>query len=150
MSHCDKVAHCDVTDLDALAEATEALGGVCLSDTAARWWGHSVGDYPLPEGYTADSLQAAMKRPARTLRFPGASYDVAAVPRLDGKKGYELVLDWYGTGGLTLVLGQKGGRLAAAYNEAVTVKAAKKQGFTVTRSVEKGKVMLALSRVRSN
>lgn len=43
-------------DIDALTEAVKKLGLVITKKRTYRWWGQSVGDYPLPVGMTAADL----------------------------------------------------------------------------------------------
>ena len=50
----------EVKDLDALADACQRLGCVLNRNQATyRWWGSSVGDYPLPAGFTAADWASA-------------------------------------------------------------------------------------------
>lgn len=43
-------------DAEALRSAFDALGFDVSEAESYRWWGYSVGDYPVPEGFTAAEL----------------------------------------------------------------------------------------------
>ncbi len=45
-----------IVDLEAVKLAAMNLGMTCEERNTYKWWGHSVGDYPIPHGYTADEL----------------------------------------------------------------------------------------------
>lgn len=45
-----------IVDLEAVKLAAKNLGLKCEERSTYKWWGHSVGDYPIPHGYTADEL----------------------------------------------------------------------------------------------
>lgn len=56
MSHVAIFNKIEITDLDILREAGEALGLTLVQKNTYRWYGRHVGDYPLPEGFTRDQL----------------------------------------------------------------------------------------------
>jgi len=145
MSHVDRIKGCDIRDLDALAVAAQELGGELRRDQRTyAWWGHSVGNYPLPAGFTAADLGKC----DHALRFVDASYEVGVVARRDGKPGWELLWDFYPTGGLVLKLGAGGAKLSIAYQQQVAIKAARKQGFEARRVVgANGKQQLVLTKI---
>jgi hypothetical protein len=45
-----------IDDLDSLRRACSRLGLELVQQDTYRWFGYSVGDYPLPEGFTKDNL----------------------------------------------------------------------------------------------
>ena len=122
-----------VLDLDALRAAVESMGGEFLEGQKTyAWWGRSVGDYPIPEGFVAGDLGKC----DHALRFPGAPYEVGVVRRRDGKAGHTLLQDFYPTGGLPGVIGENGGKLVQAYSREVVRKAARRAGHSVSESVQ--------------
>ena len=59
MSHVESVG-LNVLDLDSLAAAVQKLGGVLDRGRAQyKWYGHHVGDYPVPEGFTVSEMGTA-------------------------------------------------------------------------------------------
>jgi hypothetical protein len=130
MSHVAKI-EVEIKDLEALAAAAKRLGGELVKQSTYTWYGHSVGDYPLPEGFTA----ADLGRCEHAIRFPGAKYEVGVVKRRDGRPGYTLLWDfWQGGYGLTAAIGDKGQRISQAYGVEAATRAARRQGNSVTET----------------
>ena len=128
MSHVAKI-EVEIKDLEALAAAAKRLGGELVEQKHYAWYGTSVGDYPLPEGFTAADLGKC----EQAIRFPGAKYEIGVVKRRDGRPGYTLLWDfWQGGYGLTKAIGDKGERLSQAYGVEAATRAARRQGYTVT------------------
>lgn len=132
MSHIAKI-EIEVRDLDALAAACLRLGCALVRDqTTYAWFGRSVGDYPLPEGFTV----ADLGRCQHAIRVPGASYEIGVVARRDGRQGFTLLWDSWSSGGLERVLGPGAGRLVQAYGVEAATRAARRQGYAVTETVQ--------------
>lgn len=96
MSHVEEVKT-RVTDLGALKAACTRLGAEFVEGKKKyNWYGRSVGDYPLPAGFTADELGHC----DHVVRIPGVNYEVGVVRAKDGK-GYTMLYDFFGsqTGG---------------------------------------------------
>lgn len=131
MSHVTTI-DLDVRDLDALAVAAADLGGELIRDvTTFRWYGRSVGDTPLPEGFTVDDLGKCQ----HVIRFADAGYEVGICRRRDGRPGYVPLWDSWGPGQhVAGRIGVDGGLLKQAYAAEVTRKQLALQGFTVTRT----------------
>lgn len=130
MSHVAKI-EVEIKDLEALAAAAKRLGGELIEKSTYAWFGASVGDYPLPEGFAAEDLGKC----ERAIRFPGAKYEVGVVRRRDGRQGYTLLWDfWQGGYGLREAIGAKGERLSQAYGVESATRAARRQGYTVTET----------------
>lgn len=130
MSHVAKI-EVEIKDLEALAAAAKRLGGALVEQSTYAWYGTSVGDYPLPEGFKAEDLGKC----ERAIRFPDAQYEVGVVRRRDGRPGYTLLWDfWYGGYGLTKAIGAKGERLSQSYGVEAATRAARRQGYTVTET----------------
>lgn len=131
MSHVAAI-EIQVKDLDALELGGGRLGMELLRNvTQHKWWGHHVGDYPLPKGFTA----ADMGHCDHVLRIKGntKAYEIGVCKRRDGKAGYTLLWDFYGGAGQELerVIGHNGKKLTQEYARAVAVKNAQRQGFSI-------------------
>jgi hypothetical protein len=46
----------EFNDLDIMRRAGEQLGARMVEANTYKWWGTSVGDYPVPEGFKAEEL----------------------------------------------------------------------------------------------
>lgn len=130
MSHIATV-DLEIRDLDALAEAAQRCGvELVRGQTRYRWYGTSVGDTPLPEGFATADLGHCQ----HVLRVPGnaKAYEVGVVSRRDGRPGYVLHWDFYAGGyGLQDHIGVNCGKLKQAYGLAVARRQLTRQGFTV-------------------
>lgn len=104
-----------VEDLSVLAKACIRLGLELVRDQRTyRWYGRSVGDYPLPTGFTTADLGTC----DHAIRIPGngMAYEIGVVARRDGKPGYELLWDFYQGGyGLMDHVGEGAIRLQQTY-----------------------------------
>jgi hypothetical protein len=111
-----------------------------------KWYGRSVGDYPLPAGFGAHELGQC----EHAIRIPGqpSAYEIGVVARRDGKPGYALLWDfWHGGFGLEEKAGQDCKKLRQSYAVQVAAKQARKQGYRVQQSVgQDGKVRLICTR----
>jgi hypothetical protein len=121
MSHTVEITNLLIRDLDALKRAGERLGLEFVSNqTTYRWYGRSVGDHPLPTGFTKEEMGFC----EHALRIPNndQAYEIGIVTRRDGQPGYALHWDfWNGGYGLTEKIGQEGERLRQAYALEVTL-----------------------------
>ncbi len=133
MSHVVSIA-IEIKDLDCLGAACASLGLELIRDQKVyKWWGTSVGDYPIPAGFTAADLGKC----DHAIRIKGdpSAYEIGVVPRRDGKAGYTLLMDFYGQHHLmSLVGGESASKLKQEYAHAVAVKQARKAGFRVLGS----------------
>lgn len=137
----------EIHDLDALAKAAKSLGLEFVhGQTSYKWFGRSVGDYPVPQGFTADDLGQCQ----HVLRVQNApqSYEVGITARRDGRAGWTLLWDfWAGGYGLQDKIGANGDKLKQAYAREVTVKHYQKQGYRVTQYAKAdGSIVLKASR----
>lgn len=141
MSHVATV-DLHVKDLDALAAAAQDCGCELIrGQESYKWFGKSVGDYPLPEGFAAQDLGKC----AHAIRIPGAAnaYEVGVVARRDGKPGYTLLWDfWRGGFGLQDKIGDGAKKLRAAYAVQVAVKKLRATGARVTITKQEGKTVI--------
>lgn len=129
MSHIAEI-ELQIKDLQALKEAAKALGlELREGQETYRWYGRSVGDYPLPAGFTKEDLGKC----EHALSIPGSpyAYEIGVVARKDGKPGYTLLWDfWQGGYGLEEKVGRNAIDLQREYAFAVSKAAARKKGFT--------------------
>lgn len=132
MSHIAKI-EIEVRDLDALEAACRRIGCEFVrAQLAYRWYGRSVGDYPLPAGFSVEDLGKC----EHAIQVPGARYEIGVVTRRDSRPGYALLWDSYSAGGLERVLGQSARKLVQAYGIEAATRAARRQGYSVTETVQ--------------
>ena len=84
-----------INSLEALERAAKSCGlEMHKGQSTYRWWGHSVGDYPMPEGFTKDQLGKCN----HALSVPGNSqaYEIGVVDMNDGT--FRLLYDFYAGG----------------------------------------------------
>jgi hypothetical protein len=126
----------EVKDLGALESACTALGLELVRDQQTyRWYGTSVGDTPLPHGFTEEDLGKC----EHAIRIPGdtRAYEIGVVHRRDGREGYTLLWDsWAGGYGLVNKVGQEAVKLCDQYSAQVTMDQLRQDGFAVDMSVD--------------
>lgn len=142
MSHVVNV-DLQIKDLEALKKACELLGLEFRENQKTyRWYGHHVGDYPLPQGFT----KYDMGHCDHALRIKGQpnAYEVGICKRRDGKPGYLMQFDFYAGGhGLMAAIGPAAVKISNEYSAAVAMKKLRAKGFRVSRKVtETGKIIL--------
>jgi len=103
MSHVDNIStHGEEFGLVTLLALCNRKGWQFLEGQETyAWWGRSEGDYPVPAGFTADDLGKC----DHAIRIPGCRYEIGLVKR---DNGYAILADFWESGGLDQVLGQKG------------------------------------------
>jgi hypothetical protein len=156
MSHVATI-DLEIKDLDALREAAAAIGlEFVAGQTSYRWYGQSVGDYPLPDGFTASDLgkcEHALRIPLDQQHpdpnFGMMPYEIGVVKRRDGRPGFTLLWDFWNRGcGLEDRVGANCNRLKQEYALAVAKRQARKQGFSVVgvQTLANGTKQLKLSK----
>ena len=109
-----------IQDLDALQAACSPESGLefVRGQQTYRWYGRSVGDYPLPAGFT----EADLGKCEHAIRVRGNSgaYEIGVVRRRDAEgnvlPGYQLSYDfWNGGYGLEKVAGKNCSTLKQLY-----------------------------------
>jgi hypothetical protein len=141
VSHVETV-NVTINNLAALRAACERLGVEFVEGKKTyKWYGRSVGDYPLPKGFTATDLGKC----DHVIKVPGVDYEVGLVAAKDGGKGFNLIYDFYGPGaGLQrkFCAQQKNGtystgmeHLVKAYSVEVIKQKARQQGYTLTERI---------------
>ena len=128
MSHVTAV-DIQITDLEALARAADALGLELVRDQKTfKWYGTHVGDYPLPAGFKKEDMGRCAH--ALRVRDNAGAYEVGVVERRDGKPGFQLLWDfWAGGRGLQAKVGQDCSKLRAEYGAQVAIRQANKLGY---------------------
>ena len=92
MSHIEQI-DVVIADLDALKAACERLGVQFLANKKTyTWFGRSVGDYKLPEGFTAEELGHC----EHAIKVPGVNYEVGVVPLKGAPGKFTLLYDFWG------------------------------------------------------
>lgn len=144
MSHVADI-EMEVNDLGCLKEAAKAIGLEFVEKSTYKWFGRSVGDYPLPKGFT----EADLGKCKYVLQIPGNSkaYEIGVIERKDGKPGYQLLWDFWNKGyGLEDVVGKDGGLLKQSYAVMRAKKEMLRKGYRVnTTKDQAGNVLLAFT-----
>ena len=141
MSHVATIS-LEIRDLDALAAACGLLGlELVRGQKVYNWYGRSVGDSKLPDGFTVEELGKC----EHAIRIKGTSlngqinknmpYEIGLANRRDGKSGYVLMWDTYqgGHGLVAKVGGEQCDKLRQNYAVEVAVRIAKRTGHRVIK-----------------
>lgn len=139
MSHISKM-ELEITSLADLKQACQRLGMTFIDNQKTyKWYGHWVGDAPLPEGITTEELGLC----SHAIKVPECTYEIGIVKR--GSK-YILLWDSWHSGGLEQKIGKDAGILKQAYSiERIKREAVLKRYRFTEQKVEKG-VRLVLCR----
>lgn len=114
----------DLKDLGCLAEACEVLGLEIRAKTSYRWFGKSVGDYPVPEGFTPEDLGKCEF--AIGIKGDAQAYEIGAAKKAGQ---WHLIYDFWGPGqAIAKKLGQNLEALRTQYG----VQVVKKAGLKLT------------------
>lgn len=132
MSHITTVK-VKIKNLKALKESCKALGLEFRENQKTyHWYGYSVGDYPLPEGFSKEDLGKC----EHAIGIPGnkEAYEIGVCKSRNQDDEYTLLWDfWHGGYGLEEVVGKDCNRLTNSYAEQVALEEAKaiaeSQGF---------------------
>lgn len=131
MSHIATV-DLDIKDMDALKKACEQLGLELVEGKKTyKWYGTSVGDYPLPAGFSKEDLGKC----DHVIRIPGNStaYEIGVVAKRDGTPGYQLMWDfWQGGYGMEKIAGKNGNNIRQQYAAQVAMKELRRNGYRVS------------------
>lgn len=101
-----------IDDLESLELACKRLGCTLIKNQKTyKWWGHHVGDYPLPKGMKKED----MGKCTHAIKVPNASWEVGVIEQKDKK--FKLIYDFYGEEGRKIhnVCGKELGKLKQAY-----------------------------------
>lgn len=158
MSHVATI-NVEIKSLDDLEAACRSLGLELVRDQKTyRWYGRSVGDYPLPAGFAAEELGTCEHAIRVPLSVVGADrcYEIGVVKRRDGRPGYTLLWDFFDGGRcqfavgdcdgpgsvedadynphqtrLVQFVGGSGQKLVQSYARVAAIRTAQQQGFRV-------------------
>lgn len=146
MSHIVSIA-VKLTDLDAIkATCRELKLTFKPNQKTYRWYGRSVGDTPLPAGFTAAELGQC----EHAIEVPGADYDIGLARAKDGQ-GYVMLFDYWGPGqSIPNAIGgynadgtAHANRFVQLYGVHKATREAVKLGYTVRReNLKNGKINL--------
>ena len=130
MSHIESI-ELVLSDLEALEAGAKRFEGQLVKQSTYRWFGKSVGDYPLPKGMTKEDLGKC----DYAIKLPGVNYEVGVV-KVEG--GYRLAYDFYGYDRsehdghkLKAIFGDQLSKLRQAYAAEIAKKVAKRKGWRV-------------------
>jgi hypothetical protein len=90
------------------------------------WYGTFVGDSPMPQGMTVKDLGKC----DHAIRVPGAWYEIGLKKFGDH---YEILYDYWESGGLKSKIGTDAAPVKAAYSKAATRKFARKKRFRIAK-----------------
>lgn len=112
MSHVDNIAtHGEKFELEVIRVMCKRMGWTFLEGQKTyKWFGTSIGDYPIPEGMTVEDLGKC----DHAIQVPGCRYEVGVRLNTDGSAS--ITADFWDGGGLNAVLGQKGEVFWQEYN----------------------------------
>lgn len=132
-----------IRNLNALKSACEAIGLEFVEgQTTFKWYGHHVGDYPIPKGFGVSD----MGKCEHALRVKGntRAYEIGVARSPDGD-GWTLLYDFWAKGqGLMDVVGENCDRLVEEYTVATIEEQAIAEGWVVSRAVHEGHTRLFL------
>lgn len=139
MSHV-AIVDIEIKDFAALARACENLGLVFNEGQKTyRWYGRSVGDYPLPTGFAASDLGKC----DHAISIPGnkQAYEIGICKSREGKKSSILMWDfWAGGHGMQAKAGKDCESLIHEYAKEVArgqvSKLAKAQNWLVSEDFD--------------
>lgn len=139
MSHVSKI-ELKVKDLASLKRACKNLGlDFKENQKKFKWYGHHVGDYPLPQGFKKEDMGKCDH--AISVKNNPKAYEVGVCKSRDGSGGYELLWDFWQNGyGLKDAIGDEGRELQEEYAACVSEKSLRDQGYIVTRTKSGQKV----------
>lgn len=145
MSHVSEI-EVEIKDLSALKAACEDLGLELIEGQKTyKWFGRSVGDYPLPTGVKNSDLGKC----EHAIRIPKNSqaYEIGVVRSKTNPKAYNLLWDfWQGGFGMRDKVGDGATKLIDHYGANVAKKQLKRQGYRISQSIgEQGQVILEVN-----
>jgi len=124
MSHVSKI-ELEIQSLEDLKLACKRLGFIFQENHQTyQWYGRSVGDSPMPEGFNVDDLGKC----DHAIQVPECAYEIGVVKR--GAK-YLLLWDSWHAGGLEKKIGKDAGILKQSYTIERIKREAKRKKYQV-------------------
>jgi len=124
LSHVSKIK-LEIQSLKDLKLACKRLGFTFIENQKTyQWYGRSVGDSPLPEGFNIEDLGKC----DHAIKVPECAYEIGVVKR--GLK-YILLWDSWHSGGLEKKIGKEAGILKQAYTIERIKREAKRKHYQV-------------------
>jgi hypothetical protein len=136
MSHVTTIK-VEFKDLEAIKETCKILGLEFRENQKTyRWYGHHVGDYPLPQGITKQDLGKCDH--AIGIKGSKTAYEMGLVKQGDH---YVPIFDfWSGGYGLMEKIGEDANKFVSTYTKLVAVKQAKSfarsEGWTISEKYD--------------
>lgn len=131
MSHVVSIKT-ELHDIEAIKRTCKELGLEFKENQKTyKWWGYSVGDYPLPDGFTKDMLGKC----EHAIGVPGTDWEIG-LARPNNGKGLRMLFDFFGSSGqpiLNAIGGQSASKFMQLYAVHKATIEARKRGFTVAR-----------------
>lgn len=131
MSHVTTI-ETEIKHIDCLERAAKAVGlEFKRGQTSYKWFGRSVGDYPLPEGMSEKDLGRCI----HAIGVPNNSqaYEIGVV-NINGK--YKLIWDfWNGGYGIEEIAGRDCKKILKHYAAEVAMKQMRREGYRVRKVV---------------
>lgn len=143
MSHVTTI-NIDITDLAALEAAVHEAGALFQrGKTSYKWFGRSVGDYPLPAGFKADDLGKC----DHVIHLPGCEYEIGVVKNPAKPNSYTLLYDFWGPGQkLKTHFGTNMEKIKQLYSVHRAAAACRAKGYSVHRVTKQdGTINLAVT-----
>lgn len=148
MSHVVSIAVEIGIDSDSIAAVKQVCRELGLTfkehQKTYKWWGESVGDYKIPDGFTKEDLGKC----EHAIGIPGISWEVGLAKPRNGK-GLRLMFDFFGYEGrpiLEKLGGEKANKFVQLYGVAKAEIAARKLGHAVSRqTLKNGSINVLIS-----
>lgn len=123
----------EINCIESLRKAAELCGMTLSQASTFNWYGTSVGDYPIPDGFTAETMEKCEYK--LSVNGQPDAYEVGISRRADGK--LVPLFDFYGRQGYLLeqAIGAGGSKLKQEYAIAAATKELLRKGCRVTRTV---------------
>lgn len=134
-----------IKDLNALEVACKELGCQFIKgQTKYNWWGHHVGDYPLPEGFTKEEMGIC----EHAIKVPNTNWEIGVVKDKQNKDSYKLIYDFYGSEGRKIqnACGNNLGELKKRYTvNAIKNKIKNKKASVKEEKLQNGKMKITIN-----
>ncbi len=126
MSHVANIATKAIEfDLDIIREMCLRQGWQFMEGQKTfRWYGRFMGDAPVAEGMSVEDYGKCN----HAIRIPGCNYEIGLRQAPDGK--WNVVADFWRSGGLDKVLGEQGEVFSQLYNMTNDIMWAESKGYT--------------------